>query len=167
MKRLLFPLFAVLAFPAAVNAKVDPAVNEMCMKAADYKGCVELNTKKSSLPKCNFFRKDNCLGEIKYSDGLYVGEISNKQANGQGIFTWTNGDKYTGKFKDNNMDGFGTYIRFDGFKYEGQWNNGKADEYGKMTFSDGSIYEGGIKDGNSHGEGAFKSIDGWSYVGGS
>ena len=74
------------------------------MKAADYKGCVELNTKKSSLPKCNFFRKDNCLGEIKYSDGIYVGEILNKQANGQGTYTWTNGDKYTGEFKDNKIN---------------------------------------------------------------
>ena len=41
MKRLLLPLLAALALPTAVNANVDPKVAEMCMKAADFKGCVE------------------------------------------------------------------------------------------------------------------------------
>ena len=41
MKRLLLPLLAALAFPYGVNANVDPKVVEMCMKAVDFKGCVE------------------------------------------------------------------------------------------------------------------------------
>ena len=41
MKRLLIPLLAAIALPTAVNANVDPKVAEMCMKAVDFKGCVE------------------------------------------------------------------------------------------------------------------------------
>ena len=41
MKRLLLLLLAALAVPTAVNANVDPKVAEMCMKAVDFKGCVE------------------------------------------------------------------------------------------------------------------------------
>ena len=40
-KRFLIPLLAAITLPAAVNANVDPKVAEMCMKAADFKGCVE------------------------------------------------------------------------------------------------------------------------------
>ncbi len=41
MKRLLIPLLTALVLPTAVNANVDPKVAEMCMKAVDFKGCVE------------------------------------------------------------------------------------------------------------------------------
>ncbi len=166
MKRFLIPLLAALALPTAVNANVDPEVAEVCMKAADYKGCVELNTKKSSLPKCNWIRKDNCLGEIKYDNGIYVGEILNKEANGQGVFTWANGDKYTGEFKDNKFYGFGTFIYNDGTKYIGQFENGSPNGKGKLTFASGDIYEGEFKGNKFHGKGVYKSIDGSSYVGG-
>ena len=44
MKRLLLPLLAALALPTAVSANVDPKVAEICMKAADFKGCVEMMT---------------------------------------------------------------------------------------------------------------------------
>jgi hypothetical protein len=40
-KRFLIPLLAAIAFPYGVNANVDPKVAEMCMKAVDFKGCVE------------------------------------------------------------------------------------------------------------------------------
>ena len=46
MKRLLLPLLVALALPTAVNANVDPRINEICIGAADYKGCAELNTEK-------------------------------------------------------------------------------------------------------------------------
>ena len=41
MKRSLLPLLAALALPTAVNANVDHKVAEMCMKAADFQGCVK------------------------------------------------------------------------------------------------------------------------------
>ena len=41
MKRFLIPLLAALAIPTTVNANVDPKIAEICMKASDFKGCVE------------------------------------------------------------------------------------------------------------------------------
>jgi hypothetical protein len=41
MKRLPLPLLATLALPTAVNANIDPKVAEICMKAPDFKGCIE------------------------------------------------------------------------------------------------------------------------------
>ena len=40
-KRFLIPLLAAITLPAVVNANVDPKVAEMCMKAADFQGCVK------------------------------------------------------------------------------------------------------------------------------
>ena len=50
MKLLLLPLTATLAFPTAVNAGVDPEVHRICLKAADYAGCVKVQTEGIAAP---------------------------------------------------------------------------------------------------------------------
>ena len=97
MKRLLLPLLAAIALPTAVNANVDPRINQICMSASDYKGCVELYTEKFTLPKCNTFRKTKCTGEIKYTNATYVGEKSNEKEHGFGTLYWNNGNRYVGQ----------------------------------------------------------------------
>ena len=47
MKRLILPLFSFIALPSAIQANIDPKVAEICMKAADFQGCV----KSMSVPK--------------------------------------------------------------------------------------------------------------------
>ena len=44
---------------------------------------------------------------------------------GQGIYTFINGDKYEGKFIDGKFDGQGTYTYSNGDKYVGIWIDGK------------------------------------------
>ncbi len=62
MKRLLLPLLAALALPTAVSAeKIDPEIVKTCMKAADFKGCVEIM---SGGLKTNS-KKQELLDEIK------------------------------------------------------------------------------------------------------
>ena len=41
MKRLAVTLLAFISFPSIANANLDPKIAEMCMKASDFKGCVE------------------------------------------------------------------------------------------------------------------------------
>ena len=48
--------------------------------------------------------------------------------NGYGTFTWTDGAKYVGEFKDGLQHGQGTYITTDGAKYVGEFKDGKLIE---------------------------------------
>ena len=52
---------------------------------------------------------DDPVGTYTYADGSkYVGEWKNDKRNGQGTYTFANGDKYVGGHKDDNMHGQGT-----------------------------------------------------------
>ena len=116
MKRLLLPLLAVLALPSAVNAEIDSRINERCVGAADYKGCLILNTEIVTLPKCDSYRKNNCTGELRYTNAYYVGEILNGKEHGFGTINWTNQDKYIGEWLNGKREGQGTYYWASGNK---------------------------------------------------
>ena len=61
---------------------------------------------------------------------------------GQGTYTWLNGDKYVGEFKDGNRTGQGTLTYADGSTYVGEWKNGKIEGQGTFTFASGTIESG-------------------------
>lgn len=44
---------------------------------------------------------------------------------GQGTFTWNNGDKYTGQWMNDRRHGQGTYTWADGTRNSGIWKEGK------------------------------------------
>ena len=48
--------------------------------------------------------------------------------NGYGTYTWANGNKYVGEFKDGNWHGQGTYTFADGTVDNGIWENNKLIE---------------------------------------
>ena len=45
--------------------------------------------------------------------------------NGQGTYTYPNGDKYEGEFKEGEKNGQGTFTFSDGRKYVGEFKDGK------------------------------------------
>jgi hypothetical protein len=71
-------------------------------------------------------------------DGKYVGEIDEGVPNGQGTYTFSNGEKYVGEFKDGRSNGLGKTTTPDGRKYEGIWKNWTLWN-GKQTDKDGNI----------------------------
>jgi len=44
---------------------------------------------------------------------------------GEGVFTWTDGRKYTGEYKNDKKDGQGVFEWPDGRRYAGAWKDGK------------------------------------------
>ena len=58
--------------------------------------------------------------------------------NGQGTWTWSNGHKYVGEFKDNEMHGQGTYTWPSGDKYVGEHKDNKRHGQGTYTWNSGN-----------------------------
>ena len=88
---------------------------------------------------------DKYVGEERYVGALkYVGEFHGGKPNGQGTFTWRNGDKYVGEFKDGNNNGQGTFAYRDGMRYVGEFRDNHYDGPGTLYDADGSIISSGI-----------------------
>ena len=48
----------------------------------------------------------------------------NNKMHGHGVFTWSDGRRYVGEYRNDLKDGWGIYIS-NGKKYEGNWQRGK------------------------------------------
>jgi hypothetical protein len=111
----------------------------------------------SHLPQCPSDRNHawtDCTGAYSYPDGSrYVGEFRDNKRSGQGTLTFANGDKYVGEWSDGNENGQGTYTFVGGDKYVGVWRDGKRNGRGTQTYSDGSSYVGEWRDGKKNGRG--------------
>ena len=164
MKGLLLPLLAALALPSAVNAKIDSRINERCVGAADYKGCLILNTEIVTLPKCDSYRKNNCIGELRYTNAYYSGEILNGKEHGFGTMNWANRDKYVGQWLNGERDGQGTYYWANGDKYVGQFKNSKQHGQGTYSNSGGDSWSGEWRWGEKTENGSYnKSNEGEAF----
>ena len=52
--------------------------------------------------------------------------------NGSGEFSWPDGRKYIGDYKEDKKEGYGFFEWADGRKYRGSWSNGK--QHGEGEF---------------------------------
>ena len=62
----------------------------------------------------------------------FAGCIEGNCINGQGTYTWTDGAKYVGEFKDGKQHGQGTFTYSDGSVVKGIWENSKLVELKKQ-----------------------------------
>ncbi len=130
--------------------------------------------KKSGFSDCEKHRKENGINgkcklfaigkkkilKIKIVDVCIKGNC----INGKGTFTWDNGSKYVGEFKDGQRHGQGTFT-FSGLDiYVGEWKNDRENGQGTKTWEDGSEYVGEFKDGDMI-EGVHTWPGGDKYVG--
>ncbi len=105
---------------------------------------------------------------ISYSfpDGKkYVGEFKNGKPHGQGAMAYPDGGRYEGEFKNGKAHGKGTATYSDTLEYLGEWQNGKPHGKGKVTLPNGKKYAGEWRDGRPHGPGEITHPDGKKYVG--
>ena len=105
---------------------------------------------------------NNCFGTYTWRDGTkYVGEYKDNNRHGQGTYTFAaSGNKYEGEYKDGKTHGQGTFTFASGDKYVGEYKDGKRHGQGTFTFASGDKYEGEYKDGKRHGQGTFTFVDG-------
>jgi len=108
----------------------------------------------------------NGYGTYTWANGnKHVGEFKDGIPHGQGTYTWADGDKYVGEWKDGIPHGLGTYTWANGNKYVGEFKDGKQHGQGTFTWADGDKYVGEFKDGKEHGQGTYTFPDGEKYVG--
>ena len=62
--------------------------------------------------------------------------------NGYGTFTWSDGSKYVGEWKNSKEHGQGTYTYASGSKYVGEHKDGKRHGQGTYTFASGTVKKG-------------------------
>ena len=87
--------------------------------------------------------------------------LKEEYANGQGKYTYPNGESYDGDWKKGEFHGKGSLTSpLDGCKFVGNFKNDKANGHGKATFNSGEIIEGDWKDGELSGHGTYTSPDG-------
>ena len=135
------------------------------------------NTKKNTeqtiqeIKKCISGNCNNGIGalETDNSEGhiTYKGSFKNSLYNGQGSIIVKDKYKYTGSFKDGNLDGKGTFTSIDnGFVYTGAFKNNEREGFGTLVFKDGKKSVGVWKESRLwSGTGFFRYGDSDSYYG--
>lgn len=97
--------------------------------------------------------------------GTYEGRVERGLAQGKGTFTFLDGSKYIGDFKDNKMEGKGRMTNANGVIYDGGFERGRPNGQGTVIFPDGRKYVGEIVENHIHGKGAMTYPDGSKYEG--
>ena len=92
----------------------------------------------------------NCFGIYTFPNGeKYIGDFKDGQFNGQGTLKLSSGNKYVGEFKDNLFHGEGAYFKADGSMGLGEWVAGKPSGRFIVYRADKTIEESGVfRDGN-------------------
>ena len=108
----------------------------------------------------------NCVGTFTFPNGeKYVGEFRDEKYHGQGTYTFPSGEKYVGEYRDGKHHGQGTHTFPNGQIYVGEHRDGKRSGQGTHTLPNGEKYVGEFKDGNYHGQGTYTFPTGEKYVG--
>ncbi len=93
--------------------------------------------------------------EINYKDGVYIGEALANRPHGFGTKLFTSGNKYEGYWNIGLRNGQGTYTFANGESWTGEWKNDSAwNGTGVLCFTEKNVsyrYEGSLKDGKQCG----------------
>ena len=105
-------------------------------------------------------------GRYTFPDGqFYQGEFDQGNFHGKGRFQYGNGDYYDGQWINNKRQGKGVYHFNSGSEYNGFWKNGQQEGQGVLIEENGNQYQGDWLKGLPHGEGVKRYVDGRHYQG--
>ncbi len=104
-------------------------------------------------------------GREETDDGVFEGHMHEGTRGGYGSFTYCNGARYQGTWKNNEYHGTGTLTTED-YVYDGHWFNGqKHGIRGHIKFTNGIEYDGGWHEDQFNGEGRLFIPDFGEYRG--
>lgn len=102
--------------------------------------------------------------EINMSNGTYKGEVDNTGGipwrKGLGVMKYSNGQIYSGEWKNNKKSGHGSLTWPSGHVYEGEFLNDEVTGKGKMKYPSGWYYVGFFVDGSREGQGVMYNSKG-------
>ena len=104
-------------------------------------------------------------GEYISKSFKYEGDFSEGLKQGEGTYTWENGDRYTGHFSADRPDGHGRYQFGNGDTYEGDVQMGVIVGRGTYTTKGGDVFEGSFANGKPNGVGVYRFASGDRYEG--
>lgn len=121
-----------------------------------------------------FAAQSGCEGNCDYGTGTYSfpngdryeGEWRNTTRHGRGTYYFAIGSRYEGDWHYGEIHGRGTMYYADGARYEGEWKDGDFDGQGTLYYADGDRYEGEWKDDRQHGQGTYYFANGDHFKGG-
>ncbi len=85
--------------------------------------------------------------------------------NGYGTYSWANGDRHDGYFKNGQANGKGTRRYFDGAKYIGEYKDDRKHGHGIYLWANGDKFEGEYRNGKRNGKGIRTYADGTRWIG--
>jgi len=107
----------------------------------------------------------NGVGKSVYMSGTYTGQFKDGAPLGEGVFLFTNGDRYEGYSENFKKEKYGTYHYHTGDRYVGEWKGDRRDGYGIYYYSSGDRYVGQWKDDVKKGEGVYHYANGSRHEG--
>jgi hypothetical protein len=109
----------------------------------------------------------NCIGSYSFPNGArFVGTFRDGNFNGQGTYTFEDGTRYVGEFRNDKRTGRGTFFYLNGDRYSGDFIDGEYSGSGTYHFAaSGNRYVGTMLASKFHGVGTFFYADGDRYVG--
>ena len=111
-------------------------------------------------------KTNNKYPTYTYKNGnQYTGKLVNGNLQGKGIFKWANGDLYEGDFLNGDLQGKGILKWASGNSYEGDFINGERTGKGIFKWANGDSYEGDFLNNNFQGKGILKWASGETYEG--
>ncbi len=111
---------------------------------------------------CGEWEKDSAEGYGCGTGPKGQGRFEGSWENGSqvsGVYTWPQGMKYMGKWKENQRNGLGREIREEGSEYCGEFTRGARGTYGVIKLPNGT-YRGSWRNGKQDGEGEEVYVDG-------
>lgn len=110
-----------------------------------YEGYVQFGTAHGGEGKCTFVNHPHFRSiSAVFMNGKPIGNVE---------ILFINGEKYTGRFDDNQFNTNGSYTFPNGDVYQGEYVDYKPEGTGKMKYKNGDLYEGAFKAGKRNGQG--------------